>query len=225
MSRHPNKRHRRPRDENDNTESDSEELKKWSDTFGEAIQILGRVVSYPSTYITTPEEERSILLQLCHQIADVAEHPEESPQYKDLAHRLEDAEIQISELSAQCDQLTSDVHRLSTKSYSPDGVKSGMNEKLDRLQSLLADQIAEQRKVLDQSKSRRSHSRPQSPLFGRGNAMALLSPSYREEVKNLSRADSADKPKPKEAVIRDRLQELPFSKKPSTKTRKTTKKN
>jgi hypothetical protein len=225
MNRYPSKASSHQHESISKREAALEEVKKWSETFEAVVQILTRVVPYPSTYITSPEEERSILLQLCRQITDSAQHPEEAPKYKELARRLEDAEIQISELNIKCEQLTSDVHRLTTKSYSPSGVKSGLTERLDRLQALLASQISEQRNGFGQSRAPRSHSHAPSPLSGRGNATRPPSPTYRNEFKNSSRANSPGKSKPKDITVRDRVNDLPFSKKSSTKPRKTGMKN
>jgi hypothetical protein len=101
---------------------------------------------------------------------------------------------------------------------------------LARMNTLLTNQIAEQKKCLTPPKPRRPSS-PTSPLFGAGNAMGLLSPSFRADLKkarrNSSPAETPDRPKPKprQVDINERLLELPFPKKIPAKPKKTHRKH
>jgi hypothetical protein len=192
------------------------ELKKWSETFEEAVRILTRIVPYPSAYVRNSDDERSILLELCNQIADVAEHPEETEQYKSLAGRLQTSEIRVAELDRKAEELSQNVQKFISKPYSPRSPKMGLTDKLDRVESILRSQIKQQRRSIgqfsrDQSMSTNVSFDPRSVSDGASGSEVY--------------ADVRDEESPTQPVRRADLEkglrELPHSKKVAASTRAT----
>jgi chromosome segregation ATPase len=160
-------------------------------------------------------------LELCNKIVDVAEHPEETQQYKELARRLQNSEIRVAELDRKAEELSEEVHQFISKPDSPRGPKSGLAERLDRIESILRNQINQQKKFIPQSRcdqSRSSNASVEPPsVSDTGSGSDSDDDHIRDEVSPKRKLNGAE--------IETTLRGLPHSKKFSSPTRKTPRKS
>jgi hypothetical protein len=169
------------------TDSDiSSELQRWSATFEDSFQILTKAVPYRSESIATVEEKCIALLELCRKVTELAVNPTTTSEYKTLESKAIRNEHELNILKERCRELSDCLQRAMTKKADPRGEKGVISERLNRLTSMLTEQINEQRQFLAVSPKKKT------PKSRTRTAISLLSPSFRAALEQEKQTEKTE---------------------------------
>lgn len=191
---------------------------KWDDTVAKAMEIMATVAPKPEGDL------QSAFLEMVTIITHMAKSPEDSKPYQDLRQQYEDSQRELGKMTEKCKDLTDEIDQMT--SGTPNGRKSTLSRKLERLDAILAERITAERKLLgeqvEQSTTAPRINRSQRPAKKQQrDGLKLLSNTYREEFLNmteLSPNELEKSEKVKERTTEEKLQDLPFARRSPRKT-------
>ena len=153
------------------------ELEAWEEFCRKATAIIAPLIPVPNT---SEMKQRDTLLNMIQSLTEKASHPEKSHEYLRLSQRLDETEEHARRLEQQVNKMTEEFERAQ---LGQSNTRSVVLERLSRLDSLLADRIQAERKLMESSAS--PYKSTTSTRRER-DALSLLSSNYRDEFANAS---------------------------------------
>jgi hypothetical protein len=177
---------------NKGTQTDGEVdvmLHIWEDTFQEALRILSRVIPCQFESINTIDEKRIMVLEGCRKVVGLALNPTRSSEYKTMESRVAKYEREIDILKNRCHEMSGALQLAIVKKVDPRGGREILSERLKVLDSLLTEEINEQRIHLIDPPPKGS---TKAQLAKRRAGLGLLSPSFRAELERQKDGDRTE---------------------------------
>lgn len=153
------------------------ELDAWEEFYRKATALMAPLIPAPNT---SEMNQRDTLLNMIQSLTEKASHPEKSHEYLRLSQQLDETEEHARRLEQQVNKMTEEFQRAQ---LGQSNTRSLVLERLSRLDSLLADRIQSERKLMESSAS---PAKSTTSTRRERDALSLLSSNYRDEFAGVS---------------------------------------
>ncbi|OHT16866.1 hypothetical protein TRFO_41512 [Tritrichomonas foetus] len=104
-----------PNENHENHTMNSIEINKWNETWKFIVDKLTEITCFPPILVQSADEQRKSLQLLVESVCEIAKHPKDSQEYKDLTHELELRDQKITELNQKNSSLKSEIELLKNR--------------------------------------------------------------------------------------------------------------